>query len=188
MATWEQWRFPIEKPAFELILFGMIEFVQKRFLKPTQKFCLTDDGYLEVTIKRLLSESQFKFALQELKSEPTRQKAFSKRAFGVSVVFGLLALILAVVAIAKTDHSDRVELFQSAAVWFVCSGLCCLWCYFTRADFIAYFHRVSGEALVVFYTDLPDEKTFHNFISALDARLTPPEKPLQTSKSDFSFN
>jgi len=155
----------------------MVEIEQKRLLKPKQILRLTDDGYLCLTVERLLSQREFKLDLQDFRPESSWQKVFPKRPFIAAAMFTALGLLMSVLAALQNTPGDRATLFEVAAFFFCCMVASGVWFWLTRSEFIAYFHRFSGEALVVIYTDIPDVPTVQRFVRALDARLVGIHRP-----------
>lgn len=149
----------------------MIEIVQKRFCKPTQILRLTDDDWLEVEIKRFLSEKKVRLKLQNFNEISSHQKAFQKRPFVLTVIFGVLTIVLLVLALMQQNHSEQIRLFETTGVWFSCFVLSGLALYFTRKDYILYVNRFNNVAMITPYFNLPDETSFQNFITALDSKL-----------------
>jgi hypothetical protein len=155
----------------------MLAIEQKRLLKPKQILRLTDDGFLSLTVERLLSQREFKLDLQDFRPESSWQKVFPKRPFFAGIFFGGLALVTTVLALLTKNSGERVALFEAAITLFCCLVASAAWFWLTRSEFIAYFHRFSGEALVIIYTDIPDAPSVERFIRALDARLVGIHRP-----------
>jgi hypothetical protein len=149
----------------------MLTIEQKRFLRPNQVLQLTDDGFLCLTVKRFLSKREFKLDLQDFKPESSWQKVFPKGTFALAVFCTVLTLLAGSIAALHQDEAGRLVFLAIAGFWFCGALLSGAFFWFTRSEFIAYFHRFSGEVLVVIYTDIPDADKVQRFVRALDARL-----------------
>jgi hypothetical protein len=151
--------------------FAMLRLTQKRFLKPTQHVYLTDDGFVEVTIKRVLSQREFKFPLSDISPNSSRQKSFSQGGVAGAFILGIFAFISLVPGLTETDWTVRVGYFISTAIWLSALCVACVFIWFTRTDIVAYFHKHSGNALLTLYSTNPDKATFDAFLSEFDSRL-----------------
>src|SRR5205807_1611125 len=105
---------------------------------------------------RLLSEREFKLDLHDFKPESSWQKIFPKGAFALMVLCSGLMLTAVVFAFLQKEANALREWTEAAAFWFGGLLLSAAWFWLARSEFIAYFHRFSGEPLVLIHTDLPD--------------------------------
>jgi hypothetical protein len=160
----------------------MLTIEQHRLLKPKQVLYLTNDGFLCVTVKRLLSEREFKLDLHDIKPESSWQKVFPKGAFALTLLCAGLMLAAGGFAAFQNDPSARLGWIEVGSFWAGASLLSAAWFWLARSEFIAYFHRFSGEPLVLIHTDLPDVAAVQRFVRALDTRLMGIHRPDRSAR------
>jgi len=173
-----------------------MQIVQKKLFSPTQEIRLTDDDFIAITLKRILSERSFRFDLRDFDPEPSRQKSIPRNAVALAIVFGLLTLTGLIPALTERDPEQRGPYILSAIFWGALLFASILYAWFMRTDIHAYFHRYSGKALITLYHGKPTQAAFDSFTTALNARLkainsrsVPTKEPeLPESEHPFSLN
>ena len=150
---------------------SMMRIIQKKLFSSTQDVLLTDDDFIAITVKRMLSERTFKFDLRDLNQEPSRQKAYPQKPIALCILFGLLFLTGALPALNERDPAQRGTYVFSALFWGMLIIVSALYAWFTRSDFHAYFNRYSGKPVFTLYHGKPSPESFDAFITALNARL-----------------
>jgi hypothetical protein len=147
------------------------QITQKKRFGPRQDVRLADDDSVTVTIKRLLSESTFKFHLREFDPEPSRQKSIPRKPVAVSIVLGLLFLTGAVPALTEADPTQRAPYIVSAVLWGSLLLATVLYAWLTRTDIHVYFQRRTGQPVLTLYHNNPTQPSFGDFVTALHSRL-----------------
>lgn len=149
----------------------MTQIVQKKLFNPTQEIRLTEDDFVAVTTKRLLSERTFRFALQDVDPDPSRQKSISRNAVALALVFGFLTLTGLIPALTDADPAERVSYVTSAVFWGALTLGAGLYAGFTRSDLHVYFQRYSGKAILALHHHQPTPAASDAFRTALNMRL-----------------
>jgi hypothetical protein len=155
----------------------MKRIIQKRLVGGKQEVLLSDDGFIQVTSKRLFSERSFRYALSELDPESSRQKAANKSAYGLAFVFGFLTLTGVVPALTAAADTNVDMYWFSTFFWGTFMALSLVYARLTRVDLVVYFRRYSGVPVIALHYALPDETTFLEFITRLDLQLQAIHRP-----------
>lgn len=168
----------------------MVQIIQRKLFGPTQHICLTDDGSISITLKRVLSERTFKFDLRDLEPEPSRQKSIPSNAVALAIFFGLLTLTGLIPALTEQEAAQRGPYILSAIFWGSLLFASALYAWFRRSDIHAYFHRYSGNPILTLYHDNPNRASFDTFSTALNERLKAlnPRNELESPGREHPFS
>ena len=168
----------------------MIRIVQKRLFHPTLDIRLTNDDFIEITHKRLLSQRSFKLDLRDFDPHSSRQKSIPRRPVTLMILFTVFFLIGLIPRLAEPDATQMR--LTTAIIWGSLVLIAGIFAWFGRSDLTAYFSRYNGSAVLTLYHGKPDAASFGEFARALDARLralnprpSRPEAPLRLGSDDF---
>ena len=149
----------------------MTQILQKRLTKPTQDVRLTDDDFIVVSIKRVLSEASFRLDLRDFDPHSSRQKAYGQKPVAACILLLLVFLMGAIPALTDHDDTQHGTYLLNACVWGFLLLAAVYYAWLSRTDVLVYFNRHSGNPCLTLYHDLPDKEAFDGFVDKLNRRL-----------------
>lgn len=149
----------------------MTQILQKRLTKPTQDVRLTDDDFIVITIKRVLSEVSFRLDLRDLETHSSRQKAYDQKPVAACILFLLFFLMGAIPALTDHDDPQHGTYLLNAVVWGLLLLATVYYAWLSRTDVLVYFNRYNGKPCLSLYHNIPDKKAYDAFVDKLNDRL-----------------
>jgi hypothetical protein len=149
----------------------MTQILQKRLTKPTQDVRLTDDDFIAITIKRVLSEVSFRLDLKDFDPHSSRQKAYDQKPVAACILFLLFFLMGAIPALTSQDDPQHGTYLLNAVVWGLLLLATVYYAWISRSDVLVYFNRYNGKPCLSLYHNNPDKKAYDAFVDKLNDRL-----------------
>jgi hypothetical protein len=148
-------------------------FTQKKFLKGTQKFEITDDNKILVEVNTGSTKIARQFDLLELKPEEAKIRQFSSPNFFVSLIAGLL-LFCVLIGLINTPLKNNEDIGGRIFTYIIIVSIeiYIIGKFINSMVNCVAFYGWNGNALITPWYNNPNKEKFENFITYLKKRIS----------------